>query len=192
MRRPQVRGQFSVVSGDCEIGDGAVIWNLVYVGKGVKIGAGVTIGSLAHISDSVIIGDGTLVEGSAHISRYSVIGKDCFIGPNAMLTSDPFPPVRRKTGITAWAGPIVEDDVIIGANAVVRAGVRIGQGAVIGMGAVVTKDVPPQVVVAGSPARVVYTRADYDRRQLEWAASAQGASDDEAGMRDLAMALGRR
>jgi acetyltransferase-like isoleucine patch superfamily enzyme len=193
-RRRQVQGQFSVVSDDCEIGKGALIWNLVYIGKGVKIGAGVSIGSLVHISDSAVIGDGTLIEGSVHISRYSVIGKDCFIGPNAALTSDPFPPVRRKTGVAAWAGPVLEDNVIVGANAVVRAGVRIGHGSVIGMGAVVLKDVPPEVVVVGSPARIIYTRADYNRRQREWVEATESASSAEVGadMLEMVSALERR
>jgi acetyltransferase-like isoleucine patch superfamily enzyme len=168
----QVRGQFSIVSEDCEIGDGSCIWNFVYIAKGVKIGAGVTIGSMAHISDGSVIGDRTQVEGSAHISRYSVIGKDCFIGPNATLTSDPFPPVRRSTGVAAWASPVLEDGVIIGANAVIRAGVTIGHRSVVGMGAVVVKDVPPESVVVGSPARFVYPRSEYDRKQEDWARAA--------------------
>ena len=51
----------------------------------------------------------------------------------------------------------IEDDVFIGARAMVLKGVRIGKGAVVGAGAVVTKDVPPNAIVAGNPARVVGT-----------------------------------
>jgi acetyltransferase-like isoleucine patch superfamily enzyme len=50
---------------------------------------------------------------------------------------------------------IIEDDVVIGANAVVLEGVRVGKGAVVGAGAVVTKDVPPGVVVVGNPAKII-------------------------------------
>ena len=50
---------------------------------------------------------------------------------------------------------IVEDDVLIGANAVVIEGCRIGKGSVVAAGAVVTQDVPPGTVVAGCPARVI-------------------------------------
>ena len=50
---------------------------------------------------------------------------------------------------------IVEDDVLIGANAVVIEGVHIGRGAVVAAGAIVTQDVPENAVVAGCPARVI-------------------------------------
>lgn len=175
---PQVMGQFSVVSEDCEIGEGSQIWNLVYIARNVKIGSRVTIGSLAHISEGAVIGDRTQIEGSVHISRYSIVGNDCFIGPNVVLTSDPFPPVRRKTGVAAWASPVVEDDVVIGSNAVIRAGITIGCRSVVGMGAVVVRDVPPESVVIGSPARVVYTRAEYDRKQLEWVQEVEDLAGD--------------
>ena len=50
---------------------------------------------------------------------------------------------------------IVEDDVVIGANVVVLEGVTVGKGASCSGGAVVTEDVPPYTVVAGTPARVI-------------------------------------
>jgi acetyltransferase-like isoleucine patch superfamily enzyme len=66
---------------------------------------------------------------------------------------DPARPFVEQ-GITA-EGIAIEDDVWIGAGAIVTDGVRIGQGAVVAAGAVVTEDVPPHTVVAGVPARVV-------------------------------------
>lgn len=50
---------------------------------------------------------------------------------------------------------VVEDGVLVGANAVVIEGVRIGAGAVVAAGAVVTENVPPNAVVAGTPARII-------------------------------------
>ena len=50
---------------------------------------------------------------------------------------------------------VIEDEVLVGANAVILEGVTVGKGAVVAAGAVVTKDVPPYTVVAGVPARVI-------------------------------------
>lgn len=50
---------------------------------------------------------------------------------------------------------IIEDDVVVGANAVVLEGVRIGKGSVVAAGAIVTENVPEGVVVAGTPARII-------------------------------------
>lgn len=53
------------------------------------------------------------------------------------------------------AAVVIEDDVLIGCNAVVLKGIVIGEGAIVGAGSVVTKDVPAWTVVAGNPARVI-------------------------------------
>jgi 2,3,4,5-tetrahydropyridine-2-carboxylate N-succinyltransferase/tetrahydrodipicolinate N-acetyltransferase len=50
---------------------------------------------------------------------------------------------------------VIEDDVLVGANAVILEGVRVGKGAIVAAGAVVTKDVPPYSVVAGIPAKMI-------------------------------------
>jgi len=69
--------------------------------------------------------------------------------------------VSEKTG-NEDLGVTIEDDVWIGARAVLLHGVRVGRGSVIGAGSVVTKSVPPYAIVAGNPARVVRFRWDVD------------------------------
>ena len=77
----------------------------------------------------------------------ATVGKHCHIGAGAVLAGVIEP---------ASATPVVvEDGVLIGANAVVIEGVRIGAEAVVAAGAVVIEDVPPRAVVAGCPARVI-------------------------------------
>jgi acetyltransferase-like isoleucine patch superfamily enzyme len=181
-RKPEIRGEFAVVGKDCEIGEGARIWNMVYIGDGVKIGTGVTVSSLVHIADGVTIGDGTQIEGSAYIGRCAVIGRDCFIGPNTTLAEAPVPPAQGVDGAPGIASAVLEDGVIVGANAVIRSGVTVGRRSVVGMGAVVLQDVPPESVVVGSPARFVYPRSEYDKKQLEWVKASGGHPRDFTGL----------
>ena len=62
---------------------------------------------------------------------------------------------------------VVEDDALIGANAVVLEGIRVGKGAVVAAGAIVTKDVAPYTVVAGVPARKIKDIDDKTRSKTE-------------------------
>ncbi len=150
------------VASDAKIGKNVRIWNFSYVGSKTIIGDNVKIGSLAHVDYDVRIGSGTMIEGSVYISPMSRIGKNVFIGPAAVLTNDPYPPSKRMIGVT------IEDGAVIGARAVIKAGVTIGRRSVVAMGAVVTKDVPPEVVVMGVPAKVAFTRKEFDAKMKAW------------------------
>ena len=150
------------ISEKAKIGKNVSMWHFTYVGDDVEIGDNVKIGSLAHIDYDVKIGENTKIEGLAYIPPLSRIGKNAFIGPNAVLTNDPYPMCDKMIGIT------IEDGAIIGAGAVIKAGVKVGKNSVVAMGAVVTKDVPDNVVVLGNPARVKYSREEYDKKQKEW------------------------
>jgi len=144
------------------IGKNVKIWNFVYVGENVNIGDNVKIGSLSHIDYNVKIGEDTLIEGLVYVPPLSRIGKNVFIGPAVVLTNDPYPPSEKLIGVT------IEDGAIIGAGAVIKAGIRIGKNSVIGMGAVVIKDVPENSVVVGNPAKEKYSREEYDKKQKSW------------------------
>ena len=62
---------------------------------------------------------------------------------------------RRDHAKTVTKPIVIEDDVFVGARAIVLKGVRLGQGCVVGAGSVVTKDVPAMAIAAGNPAKVV-------------------------------------
>jgi UDP-2-acetamido-3-amino-2,3-dideoxy-glucuronate N-acetyltransferase len=152
----------NIVSPRAKIGENVSIWNFAYVGANSEIGDNTKIGSLAHIDYDVKIGSNCKIEGLAYIPPKSRIGDNVFIGPSAVLTNDPYPLSEKMIGVT------IEDGAIICARAVIKAGTTVGRNSVVGMGAVVTKDVPAETVVAGCPAKEVYSRARYEEKRAAW------------------------
>ncbi|RQV05566.1 sugar O-acetyltransferase [Burkholderia cenocepacia] len=89
------------------------------------------------------------------------IGDDVMIGPNVSLITSghPVEPSRRRDGVVAK--PIViERNVWIGAGATIIGGVTIGENAVVAAAAVVTRDVPPNTLVGGNPAKIIRSIAE--------------------------------
>ena len=156
------QGITNYVAKDAKIGKNTKIWHFAYVGSQADIGDNVMIGSLTHVDYKVKIGDNTRIEGSVYIPPLTVIGKNVFIGPAAAFTNDPYPMSPKMIGV------IVEDGAIIGGRSVFKPGIRVGKNSVVAMASVVTKDVPPDSVVMGHPAKVVYSRSEYDRKKKEW------------------------
>lgn len=119
----------AIIREQVEIGDNAVI----------MMGAVINIGA--------VIGPGTMIDMGAILGGRATVGRNCHIGAGAVLAGVIEP---------ASATPvIVEDGVLVGANAVVIEGVHVGKNAVVAAGAVVIEDVPENAVVAGCPARVI-------------------------------------
>ena len=126
---------------EARIEPGAIIRNQVAIGKNAVIMMG------AVINIGAVIGDGTMIDMGAILGGRATVGNHCHVGAGAVLAGVIEP---------ASATPvIIEDDVLIGANAVVIEGVHVGKNAVIAAGAVVIEDVPENAVVAGCPARVI-------------------------------------
>lgn len=111
--------------------------------------AGITIG------EKSLIGEYTVIRGQGGVH----IGNRVYTSPFTQLIAvnhvfdDPTRPFVEQ-GITA-EGIVIEDDVWLGASAVITDGVRVGRGAIVAAGAVVTKDVPPYTVVGGVPAKPI-------------------------------------
>jgi len=160
------RKPVNFIADDAKLGKNVKVWHFSYLGSGTQVGDNVSIGSLAHVDYNVRIGADTRIEGSVYIPPMTRIGKGVFIGPAAVITNDPYPMSKRMVGVT------IEDGAVIGGGSVIKAGVTVGKNSVVAMGAVVTKDVPPGVVVLGVPARVVYTRKEYDAKRLKWESGA--------------------
>ena len=143
---------------------GNVIGDHFQTGHGVlvreenTIGAKVSIGSHAVVEHNVEIRDGVRIHSGAFIPEYTVLGEGCWIGPHAVLTNALYPTAAKTK--ENLQGPIVEAGAIIGANATIFPGVRIGKGAIVGAGSIVVRDVPPEKVAVGNPARAIKNRSD--------------------------------
>ena len=133
VRRPNARIEPGAIIRDhVEIGDNAV----------VMMGAIINVGA--------VVGASSMIDMGAVLGGRAIVGERCHIGAGTVLAGVVEP---------ASATPVVvEDDVMIGANAVVLEGVRVGRGAVVAAGAVCVEDVPAGAVVAGVPARVIKQR----------------------------------
>lgn len=158
--------------GPTVIGDGSVVSTGAIVFAGSTIGARVILGDQScvrervSIGDDVVVGRGSLIENDttigaltkiqadAYITAYSTLEEHVFIAPCVVTTNDNLMG-RTDERFGTVAGPTIRRAARIGGGAVLCPGVEIGEEAFVGAGAVVTKDVPPRVVVVGSPARIL-------------------------------------
>lgn len=144
------------------IRSGTILYADVRTGSGFSTGHNVLVREKTIIGNDVSLGTGVIIEGNCtlgdHVNLQSMVyiptnselGNHVFIGPNAVLTNDKYPPHGGKNLI----GPTICDRASIGANSTILPGVTIGEGALIAAGSIVTKDVPSFSLAIGSPARI--------------------------------------
>jgi len=135
------------------------------------IGDRVRIGPKAVIKNSCIIGDDVRINANVFMERV-IIGSNVFIGPGVIFTDDKHPPCPRYSDCIQHTN--VESYVSIGAGVIIAPGVRIGNHTQIYSGSVVTTDIPPNSLVAGSPAKVIKRfdelkcTANFFEKPFEW------------------------
>jgi acetyltransferase-like isoleucine patch superfamily enzyme len=154
------------------VGDGAVISTGAIVFAGSRIGKRVILGDQScvrervTVGDDVVLGRGSLVENDttigamtriqaeAYITAYSTLEEHVFVAPCVVTTNDNFMG-RTEKRHELMKGPTIRRGARIGGGAILCPAVEIGEEAFVGAGAVVTRDVPPRVIVVGNPARVL-------------------------------------
>jgi acetyltransferase-like isoleucine patch superfamily enzyme len=136
-----------------KIGKNTRIWQFVVVLPDAVIGEEVNICANCLIENDVVIGDRVTIKSGVQIWDGLRIGDDVFIGPNVTFTNDKFP--HSKIYPEYFLKTHIKNGASIGANATILPGITIGVGSMIGAGAVVTRDVPPNAIVAGNPARII-------------------------------------
>ena len=127
----------------CEIGDETKI------GAFVEIQKNATVGKRCKISSHTFVCEGVAIEDNV------------FVGHNVAFINDSYPRATTMSGSMQTEADwhvertIVKKGASIGSGATILANVTIGENALVGAGSVVTKDVPPNTIVAGNPARVL-------------------------------------
>jgi acetyltransferase-like isoleucine patch superfamily enzyme len=156
---PTIIGPGAVIRSHTVIYAGNVIGAHFQTGHGAllresnTIGDHVSVGSHSVVEHHVTIEDWVRIHSQAFVPEYSTLQQGSWIGPGARLTNAPHPLCPDVP--QCLVGPTLEPGAKIGANATLLPGVVVGANALVGAGAVVTKDVAPDIVVAGNPARRV-------------------------------------
>lgn len=149
------------IASSAQVPDSAHVWHLAQLRENVVLGEFVVVGRGAYIGPGVRVGANTKIQNHALVYEPAELGEGVFIGPGVILTNDRHPRAVDPSGVQKSAadwdmvGVRVEDGASIGAGAICVAPVSIGNWAIVAAGSIVTRDVPPFALVAGTPARQI-------------------------------------
>ncbi|MFH1614631.1 MAG: acyltransferase [Planctomycetota bacterium] len=154
----------NIITQDVKLGKDVKIYNFVNL-YGCEIGDETSIGAFVEIQKNAKIGKRCKIQSHTFICEGVTIEDEVMISHGVVFINDPDPLAVNIDGSRKidddWicVPTLVKKRASIGSNATIMCGVTIGEGALVGAGAVVTKDVPPNTVVAGNPARVLRKRS---------------------------------
>lgn len=152
---PLIIGRNSLVRSHSIFYEGSSFGDVLITGHRVTVrektiaGQGLQIGTLSDIQGHCEIGEFVKMHSNVHIGQHSKIGNYVWIFPYVVLTNDPHPPSNVMQGVT------LEDYVAVATMSVLLPGVTVGSGALVGAHSSVGKDVAPDTVVVGNPAKYV-------------------------------------
>lgn len=153
-----------VIGAGARLRRGTVIYQGTVIGSAFQTGHNVVIREDNRIGDQVsvwsnsvidygcVIGEGVKIHTNCYVSQFSVLEDKVFLAPGVSLANDLYP--GDPGSAAEMSGPVLRRGAQLGVNSTVLPYVEIGEGAVIGAGAVVTRDVPPGMIVRGGPARI--------------------------------------
>lgn len=151
---------FNCIADDVKLGSGVRLSEFVNL-YGCEIGDQTKIGAFVEIQKNAVVGKRCKISSHTFICEGVVIEDNVFIGHGVTFTNDSYPRATANDGrLQTEADWSVESTVIkkgasIGSGATILSNTKVGENAIVGAGSVVTKDVPPNSIVAGNPAKVL-------------------------------------
>jgi acetyltransferase-like isoleucine patch superfamily enzyme len=142
----------SVIYAGVVIGDDFETGHNVIVREENRIGSHTTIWNSTTIDYGCVIGDRVRIHCNIYVAQFTILEDDVFLAPGVSIANDPHPICSK-----CMQGPTIRRGARIGVNATLLPHIIIGENALVAAGSVVTKDVPPGMLVAGTPARVIST-----------------------------------
>ena len=158
--KPLVIGNDSIIRSHSVFYEGSQFGSKLTTGHRVTVremieaGANLQIGTLCDLQGHTKIGNYVRFHSSVHIGQKSTIDDYVFIFPYSVLTNDPHPPSKLLIGVK------VNKYAVIATMCCILPGVQIGESSLVGAGSLVNRDVEPETVVAGIPAKYICQTAD--------------------------------
>ena len=135
------------------IGDGTNIWQFCVIFPDAQIGNDCNICANVLIENDVVVGDRVTIKSGVQLWDGIHVEDDVFIGPNVTFSNDKYP--RSKQHLNVYPRTKICKGASLGANSTILPGCTIGSYSIVGGGSVVTKDIPPNEIWVGNPARLV-------------------------------------
>lgn len=149
-----------MISADVKLGKDVIIYEYVNL-YGCEIGDGTQIGAFVEIQKNAQIGRRCKISSHTFICEGVTIEDEVFVGHNVTFINDLFPRATtddgRLQGTKDWTciPTIIKSRASIGSSATLMCGITVGENAIVGAGSLVTKDVPPNTIVAGNPSKIL-------------------------------------
>ena len=158
-----MKNGYNSIAPDVKLGKDVKIYNFVNL-YGCEIGDESMIGTFVEVQKNAKIGKRCKIQSHTFICEGVTIEDEVMISHGVMFINDPDPAAVNSDGSLKteadWTciPTVVKKRASVGSNATIMCGITIGEGALVGAGAVVTKDVAPNTIVVGNPARVLRIR----------------------------------
>jgi UDP-2-acetamido-3-amino-2,3-dideoxy-glucuronate N-acetyltransferase len=152
--------QFLCIADDVKLGENVKIAKFINL-YGCEIGDNTKVGAFVEVQKNASIGKNCKISSHTFICEGVTIEDGVFIGHGVTFINDRYPRATTAAGELQteadWAveTTLVKKGASIGSGATILAGVTVGEKAIVGAGSVVTRNVPPNAVVAGNPARIM-------------------------------------